>query len=142
MPRQEFKRYELGTDGRVIAHFSDGTSAAADVLIGADGANSRVRQQLLPHAERIDTGILAVAGKHRLDERDLPRVAPRGRQHRHPGRPWFLLHRGLAARPARPSSTAAAPPGFLLDNATAYTFWAYTDAASPFPGEYRNLDRR
>jgi 2-polyprenyl-6-methoxyphenol hydroxylase-like FAD-dependent oxidoreductase len=69
-----FERYELGTDQRVIAHFSDGTSAAADILIGADGANSRVRQQLLPHAKRIDTGILAVAGKHPLDRADLPRV--------------------------------------------------------------------
>src|SRR4029453_13730285 len=69
-----FERYEIGADQRVIAHFSDGTSATADILIGADGANSRVRQQLLPHAERIDTGILAVAGKHRLDGADLPRT--------------------------------------------------------------------
>ena len=45
-----FERYEIGADGLVTAHFSDGTSATADVLIGADGANSRVRRQLLPHA--------------------------------------------------------------------------------------------
>jgi 2-polyprenyl-6-methoxyphenol hydroxylase-like FAD-dependent oxidoreductase len=69
-----FERYEPAADGRVVAHFADGTSATADVLIGADGANSLVRQQLLPDAERIDTGILAIAGKHRLDGAELPRV--------------------------------------------------------------------
>ena len=69
-----FERYEIGADGLVTAHFSDGTSATADVLIGADGANSRVRRQLLPHAERIDTGIVAIAGKYRLDGADLPGV--------------------------------------------------------------------
>jgi hypothetical protein len=37
------------------------------VLIGADGAGSRVRAQLLPHAERIETGIMAVTGKYGLN---------------------------------------------------------------------------
>jgi salicylate hydroxylase len=128
-----FERYETTVDGRVVAHFADGSSATADVLIGADGANSRVRRQLLPHAERIDTGILAIAGKHRLDGATLPRalthdvnvVVPAGR--------GFLFT--AVWHPDRRTVPAAADPpeGFLLDNASSYTFWAYADASSEFP---------
>jgi 2-polyprenyl-6-methoxyphenol hydroxylase-like FAD-dependent oxidoreductase len=33
-----------------------------------------------------------------------------------------------------------APDGFLLDNSTAYTFWAYADQASRFPLDSRSLN--
>jgi salicylate hydroxylase len=134
-----FERYELGTDQRVIAHFSDGTSAAADILIGADGANSRVRQQLLPHAERIDTGILAVAGKHPLDRADLPRVLREDANIVIPAASGFLFT--AVWQPDRKTIVdGSPPPGFLLDNATAYTFWAYADAASHFPVNTETLN--
>lgn len=47
-----FQRYEIGSDGRPTAYFADGTSVTGDVLIGADGINSRLRAQLLPAATR------------------------------------------------------------------------------------------
>lgn len=65
---KEFTRYEQAPDGRVTAFFADGTSATGDVLVGADGANSRVRQQYLPDARRIDTGVVTIAGKLPLTE--------------------------------------------------------------------------
>jgi 2-polyprenyl-6-methoxyphenol hydroxylase-like FAD-dependent oxidoreductase len=61
---KEFVRYEqLGDGGQVTAYFADGTSATADLLVGADGARSRVRQQLLPNAGSIDTPAIGVGGK-------------------------------------------------------------------------------
>jgi salicylate hydroxylase len=134
-----FERYEIGADQRVIAHFSDGTSTTADILIGADGANSRVRQQLLPHAERIDTGILAVAGKHRLDGADLPRTLREDANIVIPATSGFLFT-AVWQPDQKTIVDDSAPPGFLLDNATAYTFWAYANAASRFPANTETLD--
>ena len=50
-------------DGRVTARFEDGGTATGDVLIGADGANSRVRKQRLPRARHEDTGMVSVGGR-------------------------------------------------------------------------------
>jgi 2-polyprenyl-6-methoxyphenol hydroxylase-like FAD-dependent oxidoreductase len=60
---KEFTRYEQLPDGTVCAYFADGTEALGDVLVGACGVNSRVRGQLLPHAEMIDTGMRWLGGK-------------------------------------------------------------------------------
>jgi len=64
----EFERYTVEADGQVTAHFTDGSVATGDVLVGADGANSRVRTQLLPHAHRVGTGAAAIAGRLPLTE--------------------------------------------------------------------------
>jgi hypothetical protein len=52
---KSFTKYQEHSDGTVTAHFADGTSVTGDVLVAADGANSAVRQQYLPHATVTDT---------------------------------------------------------------------------------------
>ncbi|MGH3212821.1 MAG: FAD-dependent oxidoreductase [Trebonia sp.] len=64
---KEFTSYDRGGD-QVTARFVDGTTAAGTVLVGADGARSRVRRQLLPQARVITTGGLGIGGKLTLDE--------------------------------------------------------------------------
>lgn len=119
---KNFVRYEVAGD-RVIAFFEDGTTAEADVLIGADGANSRVRAQLLPHAAgRQDTGVITVAGKHPLPA-DLPEalttraniVVPRGRGSLFTAT-WQALDGG------------------------GYVIWGFSDAAATFPAGVEGMD--
>jgi 2-polyprenyl-6-methoxyphenol hydroxylase-like FAD-dependent oxidoreductase len=71
-----FVRYEETPLGRIVAYFEDGSTAEGDVLVAADGGGSRVRRQFLPHAERIDTGIVAIAGKVFLNDESRREIAP------------------------------------------------------------------
>jgi 2-polyprenyl-6-methoxyphenol hydroxylase-like FAD-dependent oxidoreductase len=65
---KRFVSYEEMQDGRLLAHFDDGSTAVGDVLIGADGVNSRVRQQYLPQLDPVDTGVLAIAARISLSD--------------------------------------------------------------------------
>jgi 2-polyprenyl-6-methoxyphenol hydroxylase-like FAD-dependent oxidoreductase len=65
---KKFISFDNALDGAITARFEDGSTSTGDVLVGADGAGSRVRAQLLPHAERVETGIVAVTGKFGLDK--------------------------------------------------------------------------
>jgi salicylate hydroxylase len=71
-----FTHYEETAAG-IVLHFADGSTAACDVLVGADGGNSRVRHQFLPHAQRIDTGAVGIAAKVMLTEDNRRRLPPR-----------------------------------------------------------------
>jgi 2-polyprenyl-6-methoxyphenol hydroxylase-like FAD-dependent oxidoreductase len=73
---KSFTHYTIGTDGRPTAHFADGTSATGDVLVGADGVNSHVRAQYLPHAQVVDTGVLSLRGRAPLTA-ELRHMLPR-----------------------------------------------------------------
>src|SRR5262249_5446798 len=71
-----FTRYEEAPDGPITAFFEDGSSATGDVLVGADGGNSRGRRQLLPHAQRIDPGMRGIGGQVILTEGARSRLSP------------------------------------------------------------------
>lgn len=60
---RRFDRYETQPDGTVIAYFTDGSAVRANLLVGADGAGSAVRRQLLPDFRLADTGKRRLAGK-------------------------------------------------------------------------------
>lgn len=74
---KKYERYERSSDGKVTAFFADGTSATGDVLVGADGANSSVRRQYLPHAERVETEAVGVGLKFPLTDRSRAWLPPR-----------------------------------------------------------------
>lgn len=73
---KEFTHFTRNDDGTVTAFFADGTSETGDVLVGADGAQSKVRKQYLPQAKVVDTGITGVAGKLKLTPETLALLPP------------------------------------------------------------------
>jgi 2-polyprenyl-6-methoxyphenol hydroxylase-like FAD-dependent oxidoreductase len=56
-----FTRYEQHDDATVTAHFADGSSATADLLVAADGTHSAIRRQYLPHARVTEAGSINIA---------------------------------------------------------------------------------
>ncbi|WP_433325351.1 FAD-dependent oxidoreductase [Spirillospora sp. CA-294931] len=129
--------YEHTPDGRVVAHFEDGTSAIGDVLVAADGTRSRVRQQYLPHAALDDAEMVAVAGKVPLDDRVrdlLPPHMTRGMSIiLAPGGRFFISHtmefpwgddlrlkNGIGSRDAE---LISAWPGLQFDNTRDHMIW-------------------
>src|SRR5439155_11324756 len=137
-------RYEHNPDGTVTCFFADGTTATADLLVAADGANSRVRRQFLPHAGRVDTRIRNIVGKLALTDdtrRWLPAPIQRGPKSIMPPRSRGMFtaphefgdNGGLSAAGIGGNDETAAHDSVLFDNTTSYVMWAYAAAESRFP---------
>ncbi|KAF1006147.1 MAG: 5-methylphenazine-1-carboxylate 1-monooxygenase [Luteibacter sp.] len=60
---QAFEHYESIDDDRLRVALGNETSIETDVLVGADGVNSRVRAQLAPMAAPTTTGAVCIYGK-------------------------------------------------------------------------------
>lgn len=71
-----FTHFSRNDDGSVTAFFEDGTSETGDVLVGADGAQSKVRKQYLPHAKIADSGITTIAAKLPLTPENIKLLPP------------------------------------------------------------------
>jgi salicylate hydroxylase len=133
-----FERYEQ-RGGRVIAHFADGSSAEGDMLVAADGGGSRVRRQFLPQAQRIDTGVIGIAGKIFLDAArhriarplldGISLVAARG------GLGLFVAIQemtGGAIGGIGGNEPALAGAGSLYENTRSYLMWALSARREKF----------
>jgi 2-polyprenyl-6-methoxyphenol hydroxylase-like FAD-dependent oxidoreductase len=70
-----FERFEQ-TDADVAAFFADGTRATGDVLIGADGINSRVRAQIKGDAKPIYRGYVIWRGTVEFETKDFDASCP------------------------------------------------------------------
>lgn len=143
-----FTHYQEASDGKVTAFFEDGTCASGDMLVGADGGKSRVRQQLLPQSQLVRTGVVAIMGKLALTERVRRLLVPGqldtatsilGPK----GRAMFVALHDLGNRPAvgagaiggNEEATLQSHAGLLFDNLSDYLFWAFIAREEKYPAQ-------
>lgn len=140
---REFLGYEP-LDDAVRLHFTSGAAVDVDVVVGADGVNSAVRRQLLPHAEVTDSGTRVIYGKAPLTS-DIRAALPA------PVWQGFVAVTS-ALRPvsmalglmefSEPPAQAAARlcPGVTVHDCGSYVMWALTASARAFPKDVTSLD--
>ncbi|HZU64649.1 MAG TPA: FAD-dependent monooxygenase, partial [Novosphingobium sp.] len=133
---KRFAGYEVEPEGTVLVRFADGTRLRTRLLVGADGAGSAVRGQLLPAYRLVDTGKRRLAGKLSLaaaEKYGIPallldnNVAVRPR---HGGRGMMITaHRVDPAAFARFGLIGQDDPGHAghqglhFDNTASYVWW-------------------
>ncbi|EXJ70779.1 uncharacterized protein A1O5_05769 [Cladophialophora psammophila CBS 110553] len=136
---KSFSHYEHLDDGRVRAHFADSTRVEGDILIGADGSKSKVREQRRPDLKRAELGIVVICGRYHLDKvsaENLPALMTDGSLNNIVpyGKGWLFVA-------SFPSAEGELGP---VEN---YTLWAYvvpkpetpTDAKALSPSQLREI---
>ena len=130
----ELAGFDTGDRG-VRLDFTGGRHAGADLLVGADGLNSAVRQQYLPEARVIDTGSRCIYGKTPLTGAALALLPPS----LHDGFTAVVggqvgMAAGLVQFRQRPERAAAAiAPGVRVSPAGDYLMWAIAAGHQRFP---------
>jgi len=142
-----FTHYQQHDDGTVEAFFADGSSATGDVLVAADGANSAVRRQYLPHATVKPAGIIAVGGKVPITAETKPLLphncfqglslvfAPKGRFCI-----WHVMEFKWDAQGqvkggigGNDAELIEKWPGLLFDNTRDYINWGFWASSDKYP---------
>jgi 2-polyprenyl-6-methoxyphenol hydroxylase-like FAD-dependent oxidoreductase len=151
---KEFTHFEQHADGTVTAYFADGSNSTGDLLVGADGAGSRVRKQYLPQAGQEDTGIIAIAGKLPITSESAALLPPRvfeGISMIQAPRGYFCILHVMEFKWDRSGKikngigdTGAELikvwPGLQFDNTRDYINWGFSATADKFPADV--LQRR
>ena len=137
----------------MTAYFEDGTAATGDVLVAADGTNSRVRRQYLPEAALEDSGIVAIAAKLPLTAETKPLLPPKVFN----GISMVFAPKGYSCiihvmefkwnadstpKPGIGGNDAdliAHWPGLLYDNTRDYINWGFSAAAHRMPGDLMRM---
>jgi len=149
---KKFVAFEENEDGSVTVFFEDGTQCHGDVLIGADGAGSRVRKQRLPDARHEETGILSIGGKLPMTSESKALLSEKMFY----GMSMILAPKGVGAiihslefrwnRPDwneqvknDPKNILAEWPGFLNEGTEDYIGWGLWASRKRFPADPMKL---
>ncbi|MEV0384335.1 hypothetical protein [Nonomuraea sp. NPDC050643] len=113
-------------------------------MVAADGGNSRVRAQYLPHAKRVDTGITTVAGKFPLTDETRRLLAPRLTEGPNTiippkGMGLFTAPHDLGGATAHDGIGVTESEGALMDDTSSYVLWAFGATTSRFPSDVSEL---
>lgn len=122
-----FTHYERAPDGAVTAFFADGTSATGDLLVGADGVGSKVRQQYLPHATVVETGVAALGGRFPLTAQtrcSIPDALATRLNLVMPPRGCGMFIAPFVRKPDG-AAHALSHPDVYADDLTDHVFWAF-----------------
>ena len=110
-------------DTRVKCNFSDGTSAEGEVLVGAEGTKSALREQVLKQSNLVDTGVSCIAGQLPYDEQTKADFDPEP----------LTSQAVVMDRPPQGMFLAS----HVLTNASSnddnYVFWAFLTKRERFP---------